>query len=75
MKITPKIVAKLIYGCSQLRFWEREYAKDPGSELRQIMLKWQDRIDELLIELNATEFVGLKDLISEIELINHEQKV
>lgn len=69
MTITPEIVGKLIFGISQLRYWEREYAKEPGAEIKQLVGKWQDRLDELLERLGATGFIDLKDLINEIEIV------
>lgn len=70
MTLTPEIVAKLIYGISQLRYWEKEYAKEPGSELRRIVMLWQDRLDELIEQLGATEFISLKDLLKQIEIVD-----
>lgn len=70
MTITPEIAAKLIYGISQLRYFEREYAKDNHVEMRRIVDIWRNRIDQLLEDIGATEFVPLKELLNQIQLIN-----
>jgi hypothetical protein len=69
MKITPELVAKLIFSSSQLRYFERELAADPRAyELQDIVTKWQCKVDEVLIEMGVEEFIPLMNLIETIKL-------
>ena len=73
MRITPELVAKLIFSSSQLRYFERELAADPRAyELQDIATKWQCKVDEVLIEMGVEEFISLKQLIETIKLTANE---
>lgn len=63
MKITPELIAKLIFATSQLRYFEREYLIDPSLELHDIVVKWQCKVDEVLDQMCMKEFIPLKQLI------------
>ena len=69
MKITPELVAKLIFATSQLRWFERELMSEPSNfELQDIITKWQCKADEVLRDMGVEEFIPLKTLTETIEL-------
>lgn len=68
MKITPELVAKLIFASSELRFFERELVMEPNDELQGIVIKCQHRLDGILIEMGMEGFIPLKTLIETINL-------
>ena len=72
MTITPEIIAKLIFGISSLRHWEKEYAKEPGAEIRKLVTIWQIRLDELIEQIGATEYQCLKDILSELKIETYD---
>lgn len=69
MNLTKEHIAKLIYGISQLRYWEQEFVNEPAVEMKGIVMKWQKRMDELISDLGAKEYIGLKELINDIKII------
>lgn len=72
MKITPELIAKLIFASSQLRFFEQQCLIDPNQEMHDIVLKWQCKVDEVLCEMGVSEFIPLKQLVEIINLTQHE---
>ena len=72
MKATPELIAKLIFASTQLRYFEKEMAIDPGNELRDIVIKWQFKIDEVLMQMGMDEFIPLKQLI---KIITNEETI
>lgn len=73
MRITPELISKLIFASSQLRFFEQQCLIDPNQEMHDIVLKWQCKLDEVLCEMGADQYVPLKTLIETINL-NENQK-
>lgn len=68
MKLTPELISKLIFASSQLRFFEKELVMEPSDELHDIVIKWQMKVDEVLCEMGADQYVPLKTLIETIKL-------
>lgn len=73
MRITPELIAKLIFASSQLRFFEQQCLIDPNQEMRDIVLRWQCKVDEVLCEMGADQYVPLKTLIETIKLNEYEK--
>lgn len=69
MKLNNELIAKLIFASSQLRYFEIESAIHPNDmQLKDIVVKWQAKIDEVLIDMGLREYIGLKELIEIINL-------
>lgn len=68
MKITPELVAKLIFASSQLRYFEQQLLIDPNQEMHDIVIRWQCKVDEVLCLMGMEEYVPLKTLIETIKL-------
>jgi len=68
MTITPELVAKLIFASSQLRYFERECLLDPNPETHDIVIKWQIKVDEVLIKMGVEDFIPLATLKEIIKL-------
>lgn len=68
MKVTHELIAKLIFASSQLRFFEQQCLIDPNQEMHDIVVKWQCKVDEVLCEMGADQYVPLKTLTETIKL-------
>lgn len=77
MTLTPDIIAKLIFATSQLRFFERELVMEPNNELHDIVIRWQCKIDSLLVEMGMDKFIPLDELkaILKIEFGDTDNKL
>lgn len=72
MKITPELIAKLIYSSSELRYFERELVMEPSDELHDVVIRCQFRLDGVLVEMGMKEFIPLEKLIELINLTKNE---
>ncbi len=68
MKITPELVAKLIFSSSQLRYFEQQCMIDPNPEMHDIVCKYQCKVDEVLCLMGVDMYMPLKTLIETISL-------
>ena len=68
MRITPEQVANLIFSVSQLRYFERELVMQPNDELQDITIRWQFKVDSVLIEMGVEEYISRKQLLETIQL-------
>jgi len=68
MRITPDLVAKLIFSSSQLRYFEKQLLIDPSTELQGIVARYQCKVDEVLCLMGMEEFIPLKTLIESLKL-------
>jgi hypothetical protein len=68
MKITPELVAKLIFASSQLRYFEQQLLIDPNQEMHDIVIRWQCKVDEVLCLMDADQFMSLKTILETINL-------
>ncbi len=68
MRITTEHVANLIFATSQLRFFEKELVMQPNDELQDITIRWQYKVDKVLIEMGVEEFITRKNLLETIKL-------
>lgn len=69
MKTTSELIGKLIFASSQLRYFEKELMMEPGNmELHDIVIKWQMKMDEVLMEMGVTDFIPLKKIIEQVKL-------
>ena len=75
MRITPEHVANLIFAVSQLRYFERELVMQPNDELQDITIRWQFKVDQVLIEMGVEEFISRKSLIETIKLEYESEKI
>lgn len=72
MSITPKIIARLIFATTQLRFFEKEYLIDPSLEMHDIVLRWQCKVDSILTEMGMHDFIPYEELLQNIKTIKYE---
>lgn len=75
MSITPELVAKLIFTCSQLRYFEQQLLIDPNQEMHDIVIRAQRNLDNVLCEMGMEEYVPLNTLIESIKLHKYEDIV
>jgi hypothetical protein len=68
MKLTPELIAKLIFASSELRYFEKELVMEPSNELQDIVIRCQFRLDSILAEMGFTDFVALDSLKQIVEL-------
>jgi len=69
MKLTNELIGKLIFASSQLRYFETESMTEPNNmQLHDIVVKWQMKVDEVLLDMGLKEHIGLKELIEIINL-------
>lgn len=69
MNLTNELIAKLIFASSQLRYFEVESMMNPSDpQLKDIVIKWQAKLDEVLLDMGLKEHIGLKELIEIINL-------
>lgn len=69
MNLTNELIAKLIFASSQLRYFEVESMTNPSDpQLKDIVIKWQAKLDEVLLDMGLKEHIGLKELIEIINL-------
>lgn len=69
MNLTNELIAKLIFASSQLRYFETESAMNPSDpQLKDIVIKWQIKLDGVLLDMGLKEHIGLKELIEIINL-------
>ena len=68
MRINPEQVANLIFATSQLRYFERELVMQPNDELQDITIRWQFKVDQVLIEMGVEEYISRKQLLETINL-------
>lgn len=68
MKITPELVAKLIFSSSQLRYFEQQCMIDPNPEMHDIVIRYQCKVDEVLCLMGVDMYMPLKTLIETISL-------
>lgn len=68
MRITPDLVAKLIFASSQLRYFEQQLLIDPSIELQGIVARYQCKIDEVLCLMEADQYAPLKTILDTINL-------
>ena len=69
MKLTNELIGKLIFASSQLRYFETESMTEPYNlQLHDIVVKWQMKVDEVLLDMGLKEHIGLKELIEIINL-------
>lgn len=73
MRITPELIAKLIYSASELRYFEREIVMEPNNELQDICIRCQCRLDSVLSEMGVDQYLPLKTLIETIKLNEYEK--
>ena len=74
MKVTPEIIARIIYLTSNLRFFEKEYDKEPNWDNRNLVIKYQTVLDDYLKELDVSEFISEQDLCDSITLVRYPYK-
>ncbi len=69
MNITPEYVAKLIFTCSQLRYFEQQLLIDPNQEMHDIVIRAQRNLDNVLCEIGMDGFMPVK-MIEEMLKLN-----
>lgn len=74
MIITPELVAKLIFTCSQLRYFEQQLLIDPNQEMHDIVIRAQRNLDNVLCEMGMDGFMPIKT-IEEMLKLNEYEKV
>lgn len=72
MIITPELVAKLIFNCSQLRYFEQQLLIDPNQEMHDIVIRAQRNLDNVLCKMGFDDFVPLKAIIETLKIENNE---
>lgn len=72
MRITPEQVANLIFSVSQLRYFERELVMQPNDELQDITIRWQYKVDQVLIEMGVEEYIPRKQLMEILNITTNE---
>jgi hypothetical protein len=69
MRITPELIAKLIFSVSQLRYFEQQAIADPlNPELFYIANRWQDQVDNVLKSMGVEEYIPLAHLEDYVKL-------
>jgi len=74
MRITPELVAKLIFAASQLRYFEQQLLIDPNQEMHAIVIRYQCNLDDILCKMGVDEFISRKTLIETITLEYGKEK-
>lgn len=72
MKITPELVAKLIFASSQLRYFEQQCMIDPNPEMHDIVRRYQCKVDEVLCLMGVDMYMPLNTLLQTIKISNNE---
>lgn len=62
-----ELLARLIYGVSQMRYWQQINPNDYETDLLAAKKKWEDRMDELLENLGAAEYQSLKEIMEQLK--------
>lgn len=65
-----ELLARLIYGLSQMRYWQKINPNDYETDLLAAKNKWEGRMDELLENLGAAEYQSLKEIIAQLKTQN-----
>ena len=68
MSITPELVAKLIFTCSQLRYFEQQLLIDPNQEMHDIVIRAQRNLDNVLCEMGMEEYIPVKTIEEMLKL-------
>lgn len=68
MNITTELVAKLIFTCSQLRYFEQQLLIDPNQEIHDIVIRAQINLDNVLCEMGMEEYIPLKTILETLKL-------
>lgn len=66
-----ELLARLVFGISNLRHWQKEKHSEYDHDVNRAIEKWEVRMDELLENIGATGYQSLQELIDELnEQIN-----
>lgn len=69
MRVSKQQLANLLFATSQLRYFEKELNSDQSNEeLKCIVFRWQQKVDEMLYILQITEYMSREELIEFIQL-------
>jgi hypothetical protein len=69
MKTNRELIGKLIFTSTQLRFFEKELMMEPSNlELQDIVIKWQMKMDEVLVSMGVNDFIPLKTIIDQVKI-------
>lgn len=68
MNITTNIIAKFIFATTQLRYFEKEYRIDPSIEMKDIVIKWQCKVDQILQSMGMHDFMPFEQLLETLNM-------
>lgn len=72
MRITPELVANLIFASSQLRYFEQVFQVDPDVQVKDIIIRYQCKVDDVLCKMGMEMHMSRQQIIDIIKLETNE---
>jgi hypothetical protein len=64
MNITPELVARLIFNISNMRYFQKEFQREPTRENKDLLISFQGKVDEFLFENGLAEYADFEEILS-----------